>query len=109
MVQAQSVWLMDLAARQPSILHGESPAILDRIRERGVGLCLWQRKAPAEIRRNLDALAFGDLPCGRVLVPRRHVEEAITSILESAQLACTPLERFLVEDIATFLPERSAR
>lgn len=101
MVQAQSAWLMDLAARQPSILRGGSPAILDRIRERGVGLCLWQRAGPAEIRRSLDTLEVGDLPHGRVLAPRRQVEAAVASILQSTRLAGTPLERFLVEDIAT--------
>lgn len=100
MAQAQSAWLMDLAARQPSILHGASPTVLDRICERGVGLCLWQRIAPAEIRRSLDALEIGDLPHGRVLARRRHVEAAVASILGSTPLAGAPLERFLVEDIA---------
>ncbi|WP_162917065.1 DUF1826 domain-containing protein [Dongia deserti] len=97
---AQSAWLTDLGTGQPGILRGDSPAILHRIGERDVGLCIWRRTAPVEIIQALEALAPGDLPNGRALAQRRHVEPVIASILEGTRLAGAPLERFLVEDIA---------
>src|SRR5688572_26887768 len=99
-MQAQSAWLTDLGAGQPGILRGDSPAILDRIGESGVGLCVWRRRTPSDIVQALDALASADLPSGRVLLQRRHVEPAVAAMLESTRLAGAPLERFLVEDIA---------
>jgi hypothetical protein len=100
LMPAQSAWLMDLGAGQPGVLRGDSPAILDRIGASGVGLCVWRRRAPSDIVQALDALASADLPSGRVLVRRRHVEPAVAAMLESTRLAGASLERFLVEDIA---------
>lgn len=98
--RAQSAWLKDLATGLPGILREDSPAVLDRVDEPGVGLCLWRRSAPPGIIDALETLAPADLPSGRVLARRRDLDAAVASIVAGTLPAGSPVARFLADDVA---------
>lgn len=82
------------------ILESSDKAVLDRIREAGVGLAIWSRRSPPGLAEWLDALPPERLPEGRFIGPAACVPARLAAICDLVDLDDGPQRRSLIDDIS---------
>lgn len=81
--------------------------VLERIHEPTMDLVVWERQLPNDLRKWLTSLDAGQLPCGRVLVRRPGIREALGAVLKASNTPDGATADALLHDIVD-LAERFA-
>lgn len=80
-----------------SVVEGNDPDLLRRIRDPGVGLALWRRVQPRPLAEWLRSTPLHRLPHGRVLVGRDRIVRALETIVRPNP---EPAARLLLTDMS---------
>ena len=82
------------------VAEGRHPAVLSRIRDPGVALAIWHRRAPSGLARWLDSLPAERLPEGRFAGPVKDVPDRLSMLCDLVGLGDDLRRCALIDDIA---------
>lgn len=86
-------------AKKPQVIHTDTAARLEQIKEPGRELVIWRRELPLCLRHWLNGLDAGALPDLRLLAHLSDFNDALTTELDHQRIACGAPRAMLVADI----------